>query len=121
MPVVVEPNMVFIDPDLDGDTRAVVAVHQCIMEHFAYGISREQETIDPLNAFVADVSLHVLRHQKVESLLSLFEQVTVYLVLVREIRLASKEADLDIGSGNELFRVLMKEQNTRVAEVFAFP
>jgi len=63
MPVVVEPNMIFIDSDLDRDTRAVVAVYQCIVEHFAYGIAREQETIDPLNAFVADVSLHVLRHQ----------------------------------------------------------
>ena len=81
---------------------------ECVEQGLAERVLRHGEGFKPVDTPVADGRLEVFGQQDFHRHAGLSEEVAMHFVMVNQIRVTAEEADLDVRSGDELFRVGMK-------------
>lgn len=96
---------------------SIILVYASVEQGLPQRLSRHWECLDALDALVCYHRLEIFRAKQVHQLMYLLEQVAMYLVLIHQVGILPKEANLHKRSSNVFLRVGMEQQCSRTFQI----
>ncbi len=105
---------------LDRCASHPVVVNQCVENALPHCVSRERILLNSCLLVVGNSRLKIFEVYEIEDFVCYLKERAIDFVLIENVRLAGELSDLDVCSGAELLRILMKQQHGCLSQLPVF-